>query len=549
MKKDSYLEAISRRRFIRQAACASLGMAGMSNCIRDLHLFSSALAQGPYTDYKALVCVFMAGGNDSNNMIIPRDPSEYSSYATIRTPVLAIPNTVEGNNATALALNKLNTNDSRPYSLNPAMFELAQMFNQTAGFNDLGKVATVFNMGPLVFPMTKAQYLANSITRPPQLFSHSDQVTHWQTSLPDQPPSSGWGGRMADLMHTYNPRNPGDTALDLLSTCITISGANTFQIGNSVQQYSMGTGGVVKLTSPGSPSATATARDAALNAILGVDKANVNPFTRSYAAALKSTIDTGQGLSDALSSTQMATYWSTIANWSKTGVAHQVVTPNGGSTFTSGLMQQLKMVAQIIEAGVRPSGASNGLGMKRQIFFVQVGGFDTHTNQTSNQPVNGNPATTNPAAVIIGSQANLLAEISQCIWSFMKAIKQIGVTYPAQNFGVNNVTCFTASDFGRTFPANGLGSDHGWGSHHLVVGGAVDGQKTYGTFPTLAVGGPDDTSTGRWIPTTSVDQYAATMAKWLGIDNNHIGQVFPNLTRFPGSYGSPTGPGYLGFMT
>jgi uncharacterized protein (DUF1501 family) len=131
----------------------------------------------------------------------------------------------------------------------------------------------------------------------------------------------------------------------------------------------------------------------------------------------------------------------------------------------------------------------------------------------------------------------------------MKAIKQIGLTYPAQGFGVNNVTCFTASDFGRTFPSNGLGSDHGWGSHHMIIGGAVDGKKTYGTFPTLAVGGPDDTSTGRWIPTTSVDQYAATLAKWLGVDSNHIGQVFPNLTRFPGSYGASTGPGYLGFMT
>jgi uncharacterized protein (DUF1501 family) len=178
--------------------------------------------------------------------------------------------------------------------------------------------------------------------------------------------------------------------------------------------------------------------------------------------------------------------------------------------------------------------------MKRQIFFVQVGGYDTHTGQTSN----AGQSSTDNAAVVLGSHANLLAEVSQSIWAFQKAIKQIGIVQNKPNF-VNNVTSFTASDFGRTFPSNGLGSDHGWGSHHLVVGGAVAGQKTYGTFPTLAVGGPDDTSTGRWIPTTSVDQYAATLAKWLGVTSTNIGTVFPNLTRFPGDYAT----GYLKFMT
>ncbi len=551
MKKDSYLAAMSRRRFIRQAACASLGTAAMSNCIRDLHVLNSALAGNSYPDYKALVCIFLAGGNDSNNMIIPTIPAEYSSYASIRTPVLAIPN-ADASPAKALALNKLNS-DGHDYGLNPAMFELAQMFNQTAGFTDLGKVAPVFNTGPLVFPMTKAQYVANSIKKPPQLFSHADQVTHWQTSLADQPISTGWGGRIADLVHDSNPKNG---SLDVLATCITISGTNTFQVGTSAQQYAVGTGGVVSLASKiiNSPSTATAARDAALNAILGIDKLNPNQYTNNYAKALDNTIAAGAGLSAALKTdgtgSQMVPYWSNVANWSKTGTAHQVVTPNGGSTFTSGLMQQLKMVAQIIEAGSRFAAVNNGLGMKRQIFFVQVGGYDTHTGQTSNQPTNGNPPATNDAAVVIGSQANLLAEVSQCVWSFMKAMKQIGITQQTAvptglHTGVNSVTCFTASDFGRTFPCNGLGSDHGWGSHHFVVGGAVNGQRTYGTFPTLAVNGPDDTSTGRWIPTTSVDQYAATMAKWLGLSASEMTTVFPNLTRFPGSYGG----GYLGFMT
>jgi uncharacterized protein (DUF1501 family) len=189
-------------------------------------------------------------------------------------------------------------------------------------------------------------------------------------------------------------------------------------------------------------------------------------------------------------------------------------------------MQQLRMVAKMIEAGYRAAGTSNGLGMKRQIFFCQVGGYDTHTAQT-----NAAGATPTRANVIIGSQANLLAEISQCFDKFQKSMAAIGAAYSDTDFE-KRVTCFTSSDFGRTFPSNGLGSDHGWGSHHLVLGGAVKGGQTYGKFPALEVGGPDDTSTGRWIPTTSVDQFAATIAQWFGVPSGSMGTVFPNLKRF-----------------
>ena len=542
MKNDSYLRT-NRRGFIRQAACAALGAGAVSNCLRDLHLINCALAQGPFTDYKALVCIFLAGGNDANNFIIPTIASEYSNYATIRTPVLAIPN-ADGSAATAQALSPL-TSDGHGYGFHPAAAELAAMFNtnSTSDPNYLGKVATLFNVGNLVYPMTKAQYQSNTIAKPPQLFSHSDQVTQWQTSIPDVPPSTGWGGRVADILHSYNPQASGH---DTLSMCVTIAGANTFQVGSSVQQYSVGTGGVVSVTNPNNPTSAAAGRDTAFSNIRGIDKAQTNLFTQNYALALDNSISTGSALSAGLLNSLMASYWTTRANWSKdVNNDYRVITPNpGGANFTSTLMQELRMVAMIIEAGYRAAATNSGLGMKRQIFFVQAGGYDTHTSQTNN----AGSSTTNNATVIQGSQANLFAELSQSIAAFQKALKFMdGITQyqVAGQSMLDRATCFTASDFGRTFPSNGLGSDHGWGNHHVIVGGAVNGRKTYGTFPTLAVGGPDDTSTGRWIPTTSVDQYAGTLARWLGVTSGNMATVFPNLSRFPGDYTS----GYLKFMT
>jgi uncharacterized protein (DUF1501 family) len=513
---DSSPNLITRRSFIRQAACAALGTAAVTNALRDLRFMNVALAQqSGLTDYKALVCVFLQGGNDSNNWIIPTEPTEYANYRAIRGAPLALPNT-DGSGATALAMNALN-GGGQTYGFHPSCADLQTLFNN-------GQCAAVFNVGTLVYPMTKAQYSSNSVARPPQLFSHGDQVAQWQTSIPDRIPTTGWGGRCADILDVYNPKN--SSGQSLLSLAISVAGSNTWEVGGIAQQYAVSpTSGVISLTSNLGPTATQGAlgpRQVMMNNLLGYDAAHMNLIKQNYALALQKSIAAGTALSTAMNNgplnTSNPTYWSTLPS--------NVVVPNGGPTNSSSLMSQLKMVARMIDAGYR-STAQGGLGMKRQIFFCMVGGYDTHNGQTNNS----GSTTYNNTNVIRGAHSNLLAEVSQSIKVFQDAMGKIGQQYGDANF-LNRVTTFTASDFSRNFPTNGSGCDHGWGGHHVVVGGAVNGQRTYGKFPVLAVGGPDDTSSGRWIPTTSVDQFAATMAKWFGVSPSQMSQVFPNLSRF-----------------
>jgi uncharacterized protein (DUF1501 family) len=474
----------TRREFIRQAACAALGTAALTSAIRDLRFMNAAVAQSNVVDYKALVCVFLQGGNDSNNLILPTIQSEYDNYAAIRTQVLAIPQSA------ILPISPLSS-DGHEYGLHPSCGELQTLFGE-------GKLAMLFNTGTLVYPLTRAQYKSGALMKPPQLFSHADQVTQWQTSIPDRAPLTGWGGRCADLMGAVQPGAP-------ISLSVTLAGSNTFEVGNNISQYSVSTSGAISLSGVSGP------RLQALTNVLGLTSQNLQ--VQAYSGVAKHSINSGSILNNAIAASSATNYWTVP-------FPTTITPPTGGNPFTSSLSPQLKMVARLIEAGHRAV-ANGGFGMKRQIFFCGVGGYDLHTNQTPG-----------PANTTIGSHANLLAELSQSLLVFQRAMEQLGLS--------NNVTAFTASDFGRTFPSNGQGSDHGWGSHHLILGGAVKGQRTYGVFPTLAVNGPDDTSTGRWIPTTSIDQYFATLATWFGVDNGNLATVFPNLGRF----GSPN----LGFV-
>jgi uncharacterized protein (DUF1501 family) len=516
MKHQFHIPYISRRSFLQRFGAATLGTTVLARTIGELKLLNSAMAQsGTPSDYKALICVFLNGGNDSNNMIIPTLPSEWANYAAIRSPVLAIPN-ADGSGATALAMTSKNgmsgfpSNDGRTYGFHPAMPEIRALHDQ-------GLVAPVFNVGTLSFPLTKAQYSSKSVPRPPQLFSHSDQQTQWQTSLPDQPYTSGWGGRIADLFTASNYNLNGG-----ISMSVSLAGSNIFEVsnGNLAPPYSITTSGAVQLSGFGNPPPAAKdPRRIALDNILTNEMSSSNLQTKAYAQIFDHSIDQAESLTIALTGNASAPW---LTNFTTT-----ITTPNGGSTFNSGLMSQMKMVARLIELGSK-SAASGGLGMKRQIFFIQVGGYDTHTNQTNNQ----GSTTTDNAKVVIGSHANLLADLSKTMNALYQALAAIDTLRAGGSNLKSAVTAFTASDFSRTFPANGYGSDHGWGGHQLVMGGAVKGGATYGKFPTLAVNGPDDTSTGRWIPTTAVDEYAATLASWFGVDASGIDTVFPNLGRF-----------------
>jgi len=485
------INILNRRQFIRQAACAAVGTAALTAAIRDLRFMNAAMAQTNISDYKALVCIFLAGGNDSNNLIIPTIASEYANYAAIRTPILAIPLTGAAHNV--LPISPSNS-DGHEYGLHPACPELVSLFNS-------GKLAILFNTGTLVFPMTRSQYQSGILQKPPQLFSHADQVTQWQTSVPDKPALTGWGGRCADLLNSVQPGAP-------ISLSVSLAGANTFEVGNIVSQYSVTPNGAISLLLPGSGSIY-TNRQTALTNLLGLNYANLQQ--QAYAGVAEHAINSSTILNGAIARTIEPPTGTWHWNSSFPGT---ITPPTGGTAFTSTLGPQLKMVARMIEAGYRTA-SSGGFGMRRQIFFCQVGGYDLHAGQTT-----GSTAST----VSTGAHANLLSEVSQCFSAFQAALEQLGLD--------KQVTAFTASDFGRTFPSNGQGSDHGWGSHHLILGGAVKGGRTYGNFPTLAINGPDDTNTGRWIPTTAIDQYFSTLATWFGLDNNNLATVFPNLGRF-----------------
>jgi len=483
----------SRREFLRRATALSttVGPAALPFAM-NLATMNAAVAQT--SDYKAIVCLFLYGGNDSANMVLPTDTASWNAYTTVRStgtePIaLKSAGTVADAGAAAASPAALGgvlpivpnftafaENNSRTFALHPVMTDVQSLFGQ-------GRLGIIANAGPLIQPMTKAEYQSNTVKkRPPKLFSHNDQQSSWQALAPEGA-KVGWGGRFGDLLASGNSNT--------VFTSISAGGNAVFMSGQNVFQYQVGSGGAVaigNLTGTLFGSATAAASYKAI--ITQTDAAHL--LAREQAVVTKRSIDAQAAFQAAFAASAIA-------------APTQYVRPSTRTSANNDLAIQLQTVARII-------GARSALGASRQVFFVSMGGFDTHDNQNR-------------------SQADLLTRLSHAIGYFDGVLGTLGMR--------DKVTLFTASDFGRTFTSNGDGTDHGWGAHHFVYGGAVKGKEIYGRFPQVGLNHSDEVGSGSFLPGVSVDQIGATLGKWFGISDSNLNLVFPNLRNF-----SPN----LGFM-
>jgi uncharacterized protein (DUF1501 family) len=398
--------------------------------------------------------VFLYGGNDYGNTLIPYDNTRYALYQGMR-PTLAYP-------LSALTPTLLTPTTALPggiqYALAPELAPLLPLFTSN-------RLAVMLNVGTLVLPTTKAQYSAKSVPLPPKLFSHNDQQSVWQSSAPEGA-TSGWGGRMGDLFEAGN----GNATF----TCVNVSSNAVFLSGHTAVQYQVSPNGPVALNGVKNPLFGSATCSAALRSLVTAPRTHL--FENEYTRVMSRSLVAGDALTTALAG----------------GPAITTVFPAG-----NGLAEQLKLVARMIST-------ASEVGAKRQVFFVSMGGFDNHDGLASIHP-------------------GLLTSVADAMSAFYNATVELGVA--------NRVTSFTASDFGRTLTGND-GSDHGWGGMHFMLGGAVNGGRYYGSAPIVANDGPDDVGQGRLLPSTSVDQYAATFGKWFGISDTDLLTVLPNLAHW-----------------
>ena len=501
----------SRRLFLRHAgAMASLLGPAVAPFALNLSAMGSAAAQAA-PDYKALVCLFLFGGNDAFNMVLPTDAASWTNYSTVRNQApdsiaLLAPGTPPNSGAAAGAPARLGgvlpilpaNPQGRSFALHPVMGSLQQLFN-----NDK-RLAIVPNVGPLVMPTTKAQYGQSSHPKPASLFSHNDQQNTWQAMAPEGA-TRGWGGRMGDLLASMNARP--------VFTSVSAAGNAVWLAGDSVKQYQVGTSGAIRMGTDSNGRVFGSADvGTAMQRIVGATRGG-HVFERDLAALNQRAIDAELALRTALKPASDGLFGTAPASGgynANNDPKLQYDNPLTGAKAFNPLAQQLQMVARMIDA----SGAG-GVQARRQVFFVSMGGFDTHDNQNRNH-------------------ADLMARLAHALAYFDTALGAMGAR--------NLVTTFTASDFGRTFTSNGDGTDHGWGAHHFVMGGAVRGGDLYGSFPVLGAKNPNNNNfdaspnqvgNGALLPQTSVDQLGATLGRWFGnLSDGQLLDLFPNLANF-----------------
>jgi uncharacterized protein (DUF1501 family) len=493
----SDIDSPGRRAFLQRSAQLAFTGAALPTVLNLAAMGDAAAFSAPDGSYKALVCIFLYGGSDYANTVVTYDDASHASYSAIRTNI-AIPKA--SLDATRLIPNTPLPN-SREYALHPSMAGLANLFNT-------GKAAVQLNVGPLVVPISKDQYKGSNRTLyplPPKLFSHNDQQSLWQSTYPEGS-TIGWGGDIGDLALSSNSNS--------LFTCISITGNSVFLSGDSALSYQVSTGGAVKINAASSNVYNSVNVKNVINGLLRESRSHI--LENEYTRVTKRAIDAEVTISAAIGSTSGIPYG--------TGTEFAPFAPilSGNS-----LASQLKMVARLIAA-------RSSLGAKRQVFFVSAGGYDLHDN-------------------LLTGQAQNMTILNNALSAFYQTTVNLGVA--------DKVTSFTASDFGRTLTSNGDGSDHGWGSHHLVVGGAVNGKEFYGVAPPVSntdTTGPNDqwhVGQGRLLPTTSVDQYAGTLATWFGVNPNGVNgavseldSILPNLKNFDVTANGINYPRNMGFM-
>ncbi len=471
--------AMNRRRFLGQASCSALSGVSVLNTLLNLRLANHAAASGAPADDRTLVCLFLNGGNDSFNWLVPRDAARHAVYATTRSDLALGTGDLE-------VLDQDAGGDGQLYGLHPSCQGLADFFNGTGVSGGQRRAAFLANVGTLIQPVTKAQYLAESVPLPRALYSHSDQIDQWQTSVPQgMTQLSGWGGRAADVLHAMNT--------SALSMGISLSGNNLFQVGNQSAQFVVTSSGALTFTGSGetSPAHPLFQKNAAHRSI--IEQSYASLMQEAYAKLTKGSIELQEFFLQQFNS------------YDDSPVAG--LFPGG-----NWVAQQFRAAAKMI--ALRPA-----LGLHRQTIFIGFGGWDHHGE-------------------LLETQAGMLAVMDAALTGFQRALDQLGLA--------DSVITFTASDFGRTLRSNGRGTDHAWGGNALVMGGPVRGGRVFGSFPDLALDSSLDTGFGgRVIPSTSCDSFFAEMLRWFGVAAADMDYVLPNIANFYDPHSSSLPVGFL----